>query len=116
MARPASSSPKDADGTTLQVLRPTETDGSHQVSVISSSVRNSTAFKTATRSVQLWATQDCRYRFGTSGVTATASTDHFLPASQLVTYAIGGDSVGQSTHIAFIRETADGQVEITELE
>lgn len=120
MPRPASSAPKDADGVTMQVLRPMAIPGAHQISVTVTSVRNSTAFNTNTRAVELWSTEDMRFRFGDSNVTAIVNTDHFLPREVARSYAIGGDvKVGglqQATHIAAIRESTDGTLEVSELE
>lgn len=115
VARAASSAPKDADGVTMQVLRPMETPGAHQISFTASSARNSTVFNTVTRAVQLWATEDAFIRFGDSTVTAV-TTDHFLPQNQMMLYAIGGDSVAQSTNVAAIRDTTNGTLHVTELE
>ncbi len=119
MARPASSAPKDADGVTLQVLRPKATPGAHQISVTGTTARNSTAFNENTRAVELWSTEDLFFRFGGSTVTAV-TTDHFLPREVARSYATGGDvTVGglqQATHIAAIRESISGTLYVSELE
>lgn len=118
-ARPQFSAPRDADGITMQVLRPMATPGSHQITVTGTTARNSTVFNTNTRAIELWSTEDLFFRFGDDTVEAV-NTDHFLPREVARSYAVGGDAtVGglqQATNIAAIRDSISGTLYVSELE
>lgn len=105
--------PHDASGGFVQVLRPLA-GGAHHVS-FDATQRNSSAFDAATRSIEIFATEDCYFQTGDGSITAT-SADHFLPADVSRVYAVGGDKQIQHSHIAVVKDTTAGVLHVSELE
>jgi len=106
--------PKDADNNVIPALR-LKDSGAHQISVTSSSARNSTAFDEDTRVISVYATGPVYLNLGDPGVTATV-TDHYFPAGVYYDIAIGGGSGNgpHNTHIAAIRADQDCTLYISE--
>lgn len=109
-----STMPIDAGGAFVQVLR-LLAGGAHVVTIGAASARNSVAFNSNIRVIEVWASVDCRIRQGDGTVTALA-TDSWLPKGTGRLYALGGDKQAQATHIAVIQETTGGVLEISEME
>lgn len=113
-----SSLPKNPGGGLVQVMRSkvgAAGVGAHQITVSGTSARNTTAFDTDTRVIEVYAIEDCWFRQGDGTITAAAN-DHFLPAKTGRLYAIGGDQLTQATHFAAIQVTTGGTLYITEME
>lgn len=106
--------PHDASGGFVQVLRPLS-GGAHHITVSGSSARNSSAFNSATRTIEILSDTACYFQTGDSSVTASSS-DHYLPADVGRVYAVGGDKQTQHTHIAVIQVSAGGTLHVSELE
>lgn len=100
--------PIDGGGNPIPAMR-LRSEGSHKFSTSSTTARNTTAFNSDTRVVSLYATEDVYIRFGGSTVTA-AATDHFFPAGVYYDFAIPKGT----THVAAIRDSADGTLYISE--
>ena len=109
-----SAAPIDADGDLIQVMR-AKAGAAHQISIAVTTDRNSSAFATGSRVIEIYSDVACYFQTGDNTVTATA-TDHYLPAQQARVYALGGDKQTQHTHIAGIRSSIDGTLWISELE
>lgn len=113
-----SSLPKNPGGGLVQVMR-TKVGaagvGAHEIAIGGSSVRNSVAFDSDTRVIEVWADVACRFRQGDVTVVAAAN-DHRLPAMTGRLYAVGGDQLTQATHFAVIQESTGGTLYITEME
>ena len=106
--------PRDASGNYVQVMRPFAT-GAHEITIAGASDRNSSAFNTSTRVIEIYSDVACRFLLGDVTVTASA-TDHYLPAHRGRVYSLGGDQQAQYTHIAVIQQSAGGTLWISELE
>lgn len=108
--------PKDADNQAIPALR-LKDSGAHNISVTSSSARNSTAFDADTRVVSVYATGPVYLNFGGDSVSATVS-DHYFPAGIYYDIAIsGGDGKGpHHTHVAALRVDQDCVLYISEKE
>ena len=89
--------------------------GAHTIASSVASARNTTAFSPQTNIISLYATQNIFVKFGDSAVSA-ATTDHFFPAGTYYDISIGDESTGHYTHVAVLRESADGTVYISEKE
>lgn len=111
---PPNTMPRNTGGAHTQVLRPLAS-GAHEIAISGATNRNSVAFNTDTRVIEIFSKTDCRFQTGDGSVVATA-TDHFLPAEVGRVYSLGGDRQPQHTHIAVIQETASGTLHISELE
>ena len=109
-----SAAPIDVDGDLIQVMR-AKASGAHQISIAATTDRNSSAFATGSRVIEIYADVACYFQTGDVTVTASA-TDHYLPAQQARVYSLGGDKQTQHTHIAAIRASGDGTLYISELE
>ena len=79
------------------------------------SARNSVAFSTDSRVIEIYSDVACYFQTGSVAITASA-TDHYLPATQARVYALGGDKTTHHTHIAVIRAVGDGTLYVSELE
>lgn len=109
-----STAPAEVDGGIIQVMR-AKAGAAHQISIAATTDRNSSAFATGSRVIEIYADVACYFQTGDNTVTASA-TDHYLPAQQARVYALGGDKQTQHTHIAVIRASGDGTLWISELE
>lgn len=69
------------------------------------------AFPTDTTMVRLYTSTNCYYRLGNSTVTVTSSNGVFLPSGAIELPI----AIKDYTHIAVIRDTADGSLNITKL-
>ena len=106
--------PRDASGAYVQVMRPLA-GGAHTITIGAASARNSSAFDTNTRVLEIYSDTACYFQTGNSGITAS-SADHYLPAQRGRVYSIGGDQQAQHTHIAVIQASAGGTLWVSELE
>ena len=106
--------PRDASGAYVQVMRPLA-GGAHQITIAGASDRNSSAFNTNTRVIEIYSEVACYFQTGDNTVTASA-TDHYLPAQRGRVYSIGGDQQAQHTYIAVIQVSAGGTLWVSELE
>jgi len=106
--------PRDSENNIIPAVR-LKASGAHAISATASSARNATGFGADTQVISLYATVPVYVKFGTSGVTATAS-DHYFPAGVYYDFSIGGGKVGHYTHMAVIRASSDGTVYISEKE
>ncbi len=106
--------PVDSNNNPIPAMR-FKTDGAHSISATSTSARNSTSFASNTRVISVYATGPVYIKFGDSSVTASSS-DHYFPEGVYYDIAIGGDNVGQFTHVAVLRVTDDCNVYISEKE
>ena len=70
----------------------------------------STALDSWTNVVRVYATQDCYLAFGESPTAVATGTDVFLPAGQAEYFRVDG-----GCKIAVIRDSADGNLFITEM-
>lgn len=106
--------PRDSENNIIPAIR-LQAAGAHSIAASATTARNGTAFNNETRVISLYATVPVFVKFGTSGVTATAS-DHYFPAGVYYDFSIGGGKVGHYTHVAVIRASTDGTVYISEKE
>lgn len=106
--------PQDQDGHPIPAIR-LKSGGSHTVNTSATTARNSTAFDEDTRVISVYATEPVFIAFGDETVSANAS-DHYFPANVYYDFSIGGDKVGQYTHIAAVAASAAGVVYISEKE
>lgn len=106
--------PQDQDGNPVPAIR-LKADKAHTINSSGSSARNSTAFDGQTRVVSVYATEPVFIAFGDDSVTASSS-DHYFPANVYYDFSIGGDKVGQYSHLAVIAASAAGVVYISEKE
>lgn len=106
--------PKDADNNVIQALRFLD-GGAHTIAVSDSSARNSTAFDEDTKVISLYASVPVYLAFGDSSVTATTS-DHYFPAGIYYDVAVcgGTNKSAQSSHVAVLRVSDDGNLYISE--
>ena len=101
--------PTDANSKTIQALGVLD-GGAQEITVSALSARNTTAFDDQTRVLWLYATTDLHFKTGGATVTATTD-DHFLPAGMRIPLPLQNKS---RTHIAVIRNSADGTLYISE--
>lgn len=106
--------PQDIDGNPVPAIR-LKDGAAHTVSTSGTAVRNGTAFDSETRIISLYATEPVYIAFGDASVTAS-SADHYFPANTYYDFAIGGDKVGQYTHVSAIAVSAAGVLYISEKE
>lgn len=106
--------PYDAGGAHVQVMRPLS-GGAHHITTSGVSARNSVAFNSNTRVIEILCKEDCYFQTGDNTVTASSS-DHFLRADVGRVYSIGGDKQVQHTHIAVIQDTTGSILHVSELE
>lgn len=106
--------PQDKDGNPVPAIR-LKDEGAHTMSVSGIAARNGTAFDPETRIISVFATEPVFVKFGDETVTAT-NADHYFPANVYYDFAIGGDKVGQYSHISAIAAGAAGNVYISEKE
>ncbi len=104
--------PRDTNNVPLPAMR-MKSDCAHLINVTSSSARNASAFDPKTRVISLYATGPVHLRFGSSSVTA-ATTDHYFPEGLYYDVAIGGDDIGQYSHVAVIAASYDCKLYISE--
>ena len=107
--------PMDVNNHPIPAVRLKASGGAHAIAASAISARNTVAFDAGTQVVSLYATVPVYVRFGGAGVTATAS-DHYFPSGVYYDFAIGGDKVGHSTHLAVLRVSTDGMVYVSEKE
>lgn len=93
----------------------------HKIDVSSSaSARNSTAFQSTTRAIEVMSSVDCFIKFGKTAVAATTS-DHYLPAGVTKVFSLGHSDIsissvaGPFTHLAGITASGSGSVYVSEL-
>lgn len=102
----------------IQVMR-TRVDapgvGAHQVSIGASFARNTTAFASKTRVIEVYTDVACYFRQGDVTVEAT-SADFYLPATTGRLYSLGGDQLAHAPHFAVIQVASAGTLYINELE
>lgn len=106
--------PKDADNNIIPAVR-LKNSGAHAISTSTVSARNSVAFDPDTRIISLYASEDVYVAFGDGSVTATTA-DHFFPKGVYYDFAIGGDKVGQYTHVAALQASTAGNLYVSEKE
>lgn len=104
--------PVDADGVLIQALG-VLAGGAHQITISGVSARNSSAFNSETRAIEIYCATACYFQTGDNTVVATTS-DHYLPAERERVYAVGGDKQDQHTHIAVIGTS--GTLYVSEME
>lgn len=107
-----STAPAEVDGGIIQVLR---AKTAHQITVGAASARNTVAFASDSRVIEIYSDVACYFQTGDVTITASA-TDHYLPAQQARVYSLGGDKQAQHTHIAAIQASTGGTLYISELE
>lgn len=101
--------PQDFSGNAAQALCP-DPDAIKNLSIVASSVN--IALATGTVALRLYTNASCWYTFGGSGgVSVTGSNGVFLPVGAVEEPI----SVRGLTHIAVIRDTADGNLNIVKL-
>jgi hypothetical protein len=101
--------PVDENGNAIDAMRLRQ-GGAQKIAFNATSARQTTAFPVDRLVISVYATQDCFIRTGDSTVTATTN-DHFIPSGFWARLALKGH-----THIAVIRNSADGTLYISELE
>lgn len=104
--------PRDSNDHPIPALR-LKTGGAHAIAAVGTSARNTTAFDAETRVISLYATAPAYLAFGDSSVTA-ASSDHYFPSGVYYDVAIGGEGMGQFTHLAVLAVNTDGHVYVSE--
>ena len=109
-----STAPSEVDGGIIQVMR-VKSGGAHHIAISGTTNRNSSAFPTGSRVIEIYCDTACYWQTGDNTVTAS-SADHFLPAGHARVYSLGGDKQTQHTHIAVIQALASGTLHVSELE
>jgi hypothetical protein len=101
--------PEDANSNAVQVLTP---DVNNTVVGTAAAASSRVALPTASDIVQIVTQQDCWVKFGDVTITAVAAT-----AGNML--LLGGERVFRvptgMTHLAFVRDTADGRFSVTGL-
>ena len=97
--------PRDASGSGMQALAQS-TIANNTVT----SVSQAHALPSGAKLVDVNVSTDTWYLFGNSSVSVSASTGHFMATGAGRTY-----DVGDATHIAVIRSSADGRVSVEKL-
>lgn len=101
--------PEDANSNAVQVLSP---DVNNTVVGTATVTSSSVAIPTASDIIQIVTQQDCWVKFGSGSATAVAAT-----AGNML--LLGGERVFRvpigMTHVAFVRDTADGRFSVTGL-
>ncbi len=100
---------KDLMGNSLPTVFLSKLGGTHKITTSAATARNTTALKSETKVVMIYATEDCYIAFGDNTVEATESS-HFFPAG--VYFGIGV----KDTHIAALQVTSGGTLYISETE
>ncbi len=106
--------PLDSNDNPIPALR-LKDGGAHVIATSAASARNATAFNVDTRVVSVYASEDVYLSFGGASVNATTS-DHFFPAGIYYDVALGGDGTGHHSHVAALRVSVNGQLNISEKE
>lgn len=106
--------PQDVDGNPVPAIR-LKPGKAHIVNSSASAARNATGFDEGTRVISVFATEPVYLAFGDDSVTATSS-DHYFPANIYYDFAIGGDKVGQYTHLSALAVSTGGVIYISEKE
>ena len=109
--------PFDVNGNPLPLLAPKLSGGAHTISVATASAKNSTPFDGATRAIRVMTTVDAYFRQGEDDKITATTSDHKLRAGDMIEIPLGGDHGRKHRpYIAFVRASADGTVNISELE
>ena len=106
--------PQDKDGNPVPAIR-LKSGKAHTINSSASTARNSTAFDPDTRVISIYATEPVFVAFGDESVSASTA-DHYFPANVYYDFSIGGDKVGQYSHVAVMAASAAGVVYISEKE
>ena len=105
--------PTDAQGHPIQALR--LGPAAHKVTYNATSARNTNPFSMGVDVVYLYATTDCYVKFGTSTSVAATTSDFFIPAGQMLPFAIRGDQAPTYSYIAAIQSSAAGTLYVSEM-
>ena len=106
--------PQDSNDNPIPALR-LKAAGAHAIAASAVSARNATTFDAGTRVISVYAEQPVYLKFGDASAVATTS-DHYFPSGVYYDFAIGGDKVGQYSHVAVVAFGTDGNVYISEKE
>lgn len=104
--------PKDDDGNTIPVMRPT--GAAHKISASGTAAENSVAFAATTQVVSICSDVGFYYKLGLDDEVAATVNDHYLPAGVYYDIGIGGDKDAHYPYISVILATGTGTVWISE--
>ncbi len=112
----------DNNGTPIPALTMRE-GGAHSVAFSATAANNSTAFKTDTVIVSIFATTACFIKLSDTSGDAATTSDHYFPAGIYYDISLGGrpsEGYGQKKpnkkYISAIQEGASGTLYISEKE
>ena len=106
--------PIDSQGNAIPALRP-RPGHARELTITNTSTRIASPFASDTQIISLYATADAKFALGDNTVNA-ASSDHFLPAGQMLYVAIGNKMRLRASHLAVIATDGNGTLHISELD
>lgn len=105
--------PTDNQGNVIQALR--LGPAAHKIAYTGTSARNTNAFSAGVDVVYLYATSDCYVKFGVNNTVTATTSDFFIPAGQMLPFAIRGDQAPLYSYIAAIQVSASGTLYVSEM-